>query len=126
MAEIARLPGEGCRHFDAGRCLYEEHLNPGYDAGYRCLVLEHWAEAFDEFLLRAEAFRVEQDAVSGLWARQFQRLARTTLHCDRHEFFAEAEAPACRHVSDGLCRLNLPACEGRCRHFRPAGPEEKA
>lgn len=123
MTEIAKLPGEGCRHFEGGGCLYEEHLNPGYDAGYRCRVLEHWAEAYDAFLVRAEAFRVEPEAVSELWARQFQRLARKTFRCERYEFCAGTGAPACRHVVDGLCRLNLPPCEGRCRHYRRVAAE---
>ncbi|WP_419787772.1 hypothetical protein [Pseudodesulfovibrio sp.] len=120
MAEIARLPGEGCRHFQCGRCLYEEHLNPGYDAGYRCDVLEHWADAYEAFLVRAESFRVEPDAVPELWALQFQRLARKTFRCERFEYDAEAGAPACLHVAESLCLLCLPVCEGRCRHYHGA------
>ncbi|MEF2231047.1 MAG: hypothetical protein V3571_08975 [Pseudodesulfovibrio sp.] len=124
MADIVRLPGCGCRHFEGGRCLYEEHLNPGYQAGYRCRVLVRWESAFDSFLARAENFRVDHSSASALWERQFQRTARKTFQCGDYEFQAEAEAPACRHVRGGLCRLSLPECKGRCRHFRLAMSEE--
>ena len=124
MADIKRLPGNGCRHFERERCLYEEHLNPGYDEGYRCRVLAHWESAYDDFLARAENFRLDPTAASGLWERQFERLARKTFGCGEYEFRADAEAPACRHVCHGLCCLRLPPCEGRCRHFVLADTNE--
>ncbi len=126
MADITRLPGEGCRHHENGRCLYEEHLNPGYDPGFKCRVLARWESAFDEFLARAECFGVEQQAMPDLWRRQFGRLARKTFHCDEYEYCAEAEVPACLHALGGLCRLGLPECEGRCHHFQIKEPEEQA
>lgn len=125
MADIKRLPGDGCRHNRSGRCLYEEHLNPGYDPRYRCRVLARWESAFDDFLERAELFGVEQKAVPDLWSRQFRRMARKTFRCGEYEYHAEADIPACLHVEDGLCLLGLPVCDGRCRHFRSERPDEE-
>ncbi len=53
-ARVTPLPGLGCRHYRRGRCLIEEHRNPGLAASNRCLVLERLGRAFDDFLLRAE------------------------------------------------------------------------
>jgi len=124
MADIVKLPGDGCRHFEGGRCLYEEHLNPGYQAGYKCRVLVHWESAFDSFLARADNFSVDPSTAPALWEQHFQRTARKTFKCDRYVFAAEAEAPSCRNVRGGLCRLSLPECAGRCRHFRLVVPDE--
>ncbi|QJB57853.1 hypothetical protein [Pseudodesulfovibrio sp. zrk46] len=116
MSDVKRLPGDGCRHHINKRCLYDEHLNPGYAEGFRCRVLLRWEIAFDEFLERADAFNIEQDAVPDLWGRKFERMARQAFDCEKYEF-AGGEAPACAQVYDGLCLLALPQCEGRCRHF---------
>lgn len=117
MTELKRLPGRGCRHHTAQRCLYGEHLNPGYHDEWRCRVITHWETAFDDFLARAENFGVHQDAVPDLWNRKFERMARETLRCNDFSYAAGADVPSCAHVCDGLCRLLLPECEGRCRHF---------
>lgn len=117
MADILPMPGALCRHHTLGRCLYEEHLNPGYSLKWRCRVLMRWESAFDDFLVRAELFGVDQDVAPDLWERRFERVARS-FDCDEYILCREAESPACAHVCDGLCRLALPACEGRCRHFQ--------
>lgn len=117
MADVKRLPGQGCRHYAGGRCLYQEHLNPGYSVDFRCRVLLRWEDAFDDFLLRAEAMNVAQDAVPDLWGRKFERLARQAFDCSEYVYSPDCNAPACIHVHDGLCRPALPVCEGRCRHY---------
>lgn len=117
MVQVNRLPGQGCRHHIAGRCLYEEHLNPGYAAEYRCSVLVRWETAFDNFLERAESFNVAQDAVPDVWGRQFERMAREAFDCELYSYAPDVGAPACAHNHDGLCRHALPVCEGRCRHY---------
>ena len=126
MADVKRLPGDGCRHHENGRCLYEEHLNPGYDSRLRCTVLSRWESAFDDFLVRAELFGVEQNAVPDLWDLQFRRVARKAFQCEEYEYHAHGDAPACIHAFGGLCRLRLPRCEGRCRHYRMEEFEEQA
>ena len=117
MADVKRLPGDGCRHHTVERCLYQEHLNPGYTTGWKCRVLLRWETAFDEFLERAESFNLSQHAVPDLWERKFERLAREAFDCEEYVYCAGADAPSCVHAHDGLCRLVLPPCEGRCRHF---------
>ncbi len=117
MGNITRLPGLGCQHFTNGRCLYEERLNPGYAYDWRCRVLSRWESAFDDFLERADAFGIEQSAVPDLWKRQFERMARNAFDCEQYSYCHGAEAPACLHVMDELCRLSLPECGGRCRRY---------
>lgn len=117
MADVKRLPANGCRHHINQRCLYQEHLNPGYTTSWRCRVLMRWETTFDEFLERAEAFDVAQDAVPDLWGRKFERMARQAFDCEKYVFLQGGDVPACAHVLDGLCHLTLPVCEGRCRHF---------
>ncbi|MGL1862563.1 MAG: hypothetical protein OCC46_08585 [Pseudodesulfovibrio sp.] len=117
MADVTRLPGHGCNHHDSKRCLYQENLNPGYATSWRCRVLLHWEDAFDEFLARAESFGLSQHAVPGLWERKFERMARETFNCADYVFFNGADVPGCGHARDGLCHIALPDCEGRCRHY---------
>jgi len=124
MADVKRLPGNGCRHHTIQHCLYQEHLNPGYATKWRCRVLLRWETAFDEFLERAESLNVAQDAVPDLWGRKFERLARQAFDCEEYVFCQSGEAPACMHALDGLCRVALPACEGRCRHYELENDED--
>lgn len=124
MAEVTRLPGQGCRHHTSGRCLYQEHLNPGYSTSSRCRVLLRWEVAFDDFLERTEQFGVSQQAVPDLWERKFNRMAREAFQCDRYVHCEEADIPACFHAHDDLCRQELPECEGRCRHYTVHSSEE--
>jgi hypothetical protein len=117
MAEILPMPGDACRHHTRGRCLYEEHLNPGYCSLWQCRAFAHWESAFDDFLARAELFGLEQERVASLWERRFARIAHA-FDCDRYSACTGADTPVCIHARDGLCRLALPVCEGRCRHYR--------
>lgn len=118
MDSVSRLPGQGCQHHAGGRCFYEERLNPGYTQGWRCRVLLRWESAFDEFLARAETFGVEQEAVPDLWERQFERMARDVFKCEQYSYCNGSQAPACIHDADGVCKMELPRCEGRCRHYK--------
>lgn len=124
MADVERMSGEKCSYHTSGFCLYEEYLNPGFEACWRCRVLANWESAFDEFLARAEKFGVTQDVAPELWARQFERLAREAFACERYEYGQTTEMPGCRHILDGICRILLPSCEGRCRHFKIYQPED--
>lgn len=125
MSNIDRLPGDGCFHHTAGKCLYEEHLNPGYAEEWRCSVLAHWEDEYDAFLSRVDKFEVSQDAVPDLWNRKFERMARDTFKCSRYAYAEGADVPACVHNVDGICRLCLPGCEGRCRHYSLEINEDK-
>lgn len=117
MAEVKRMPAQSCRHHIKGRCLYEELLNPGYEQQWRCVVMLRWEEVFDEFLHRAEAFGVDHERVGKLWEIRFKRLAGDTPDCERFQSDPTNDPPCCMHHYEALCLLDLPLCEGRCRHF---------
>ncbi len=123
MNDLKRLPGTGCKHHLHSCCLYQEHLNPGYMAEWRCRVLFKWEKAFDDFLERAEVFNVSQDAVAGLWLKTFERMAREKFECSEYEYSSGTELPSCRYAHNNLCLCRLPSCEGRCRHFKILGED---
>ncbi len=120
-AKVIRLPGSGCRHYSRGRCLYEEHLNPGFHQEYRCLVLDGWEAEFEEFVDRVEAFGLGQSQAAGLWSRRFKALVDGGRDCPDYR---PLEGPGgdplgCVRFETGLCRLRLPRCEGLCPRFEP-------
>lgn len=117
-AHIRRLPGNECRHFASGRCLFEEQRNPGYHRNWRCRVLVQWEASYDDFLLRAEAFRLEEAAVAGLWERRVERLVAAAPDCPDFRR-GGGTATGCAHGVAELCLLRLPQCPGRCGHFAP-------
>lgn len=128
-ARIRRLPGTDCRYHVQGRCLYQERLNPGYNQAWRCRVVQGWEASYDDFLLRAEAFRLEAATAAGLWESQVERMVRRGPRCPDYDPGGEG-VTGCTHALDELCLLAVPACRGRCRHFEPpceprpaAGPD---
>ncbi|MGE4554076.1 MAG: hypothetical protein AB7D57_13270 [Desulfovibrionaceae bacterium] len=125
MNNVLRLPGIACRHHHRGRCLYEERLNPGYHAGFRCVVLESWEAAFEAFVDRAEAFGLDQSDAAGIWRRRMDGLMAGARDCGDYLASDVDDGPGCVHFLGGLCVLRLPACEGLCPRFEPdPGPEE--
>lgn len=122
---LRRLPGDGCRHFLAERCLYEEHLNPGYHDQWQCRLQNAWEKAFDEFLERAECFRLEEGDIPILWRSRFESLVRSQGGCEQYSYAPRLQLPNCRHVHEHLCVLLLPPCEGRCRHYQPCAASQE-
>lgn len=116
---LVRLPGVSCRHYERGRCLYEEALNPGYHRRWRCAVLLGWEAAYDEFLERADRFGIRESELAGLMRRRFERLTEGGVECRDYQPGADASLPECRLLVDELCLLALPECGGVCRHFVP-------
>jgi len=115
---LVRLPAVGCVHFHAGRCLYEERLNPGLHTAWRCTVLARWETVYDEFLDRAENFGLSEAELGLLWSRRFERLAEESVPCpDVREGDSES-MPECLHLLEELCLLRLPECAGPCERFR--------
>ncbi|KAB1441180.1 hypothetical protein [Pseudodesulfovibrio senegalensis] len=119
MSDVRRLPAGNCWYHRCGRCLYEERLNPGYRQSWRCVVLEDWERLFDDFLVRAEAFSLDQQAAGEMWARRFERIVRDRFDCTHYEHTVDVELPGCVYQYDNLCLLRLPRCQGRCRHYKP-------
>lgn len=123
-AKVIRLPGSGCRHHVRGRCLYEEHLNPGFHEGFRCLVLDGWETEFEDFVDRVEAFGLGQGQAAGLWSRRFAALVAGGRDCPDYRppsvtSGAEGDLLGCAHFEAGLCLLRLPVCDGVCSRFEP-------
>ncbi|MBU1001492.1 MAG: hypothetical protein KKE73_03105 [Proteobacteria bacterium] len=118
MADNVRLfPACACGHYQLGRCLYEERLNPGFRDRWRCRVLTKWEKAYDDFLLRAEAFHLELANAVELWEARLERLLVQARQCPDYAGGAEESATGCLNEIEGLCLRLLPECQGRCRHY---------
>ena len=115
--KVIRLPGSGCRHHTRGRCLCEEHLNPGFHAGYRCLVLDGWEAEFEEFVDRVEAFGLGQGQAAGLWSKRFAALVRGGRDCEDFQPLPDGDPLGCVRFESGLCLLRLPRCDGLCPRY---------
>jgi len=114
---VTSLPGCGCRHYQSGRCLYEEHLNPGLCEKYRCAVLTRLGRVFDEFLLRAENMGLSEEQAGRLWQARFPATLAKEGNCQDYLPSDTTSFPDCQNASGELCLLALPACPGRCFRF---------
>jgi hypothetical protein len=121
MSNVRPMPGDACRFFRQGRCLYEERLNPGYHLSWRCLVLTRWEGEYDDFLQRAEAFRLDDAPAARLWEKRFEGLLREGINCPRFVSGGVGEVLGCSLLFGDVCLAALPACEGVCRRFLPRG-----
>ncbi|MEL7638284.1 MAG: hypothetical protein AAGU21_01450 [Solidesulfovibrio sp.] len=116
-ARLLRLPGHGCRYFHTGRCLYEEHRNPGLHEGFRCSVLLRLGRIFDDFTLRAEQLGLSEEEAGRVWQARFPAtLAREGYCRDRPAGDTRAFLD-CDKAAGDLCLLALPACDGVCPRF---------
>jgi len=115
-ARVIRLPAGECAHFVRGRCWYEERVNPGYEASYRCQVLERLENAYDAFLTRADAFALDDKLAVDLWNEQCRSLCEE-LGCRDREPGDRSMYPDCALFLDGVCLKRLPECLGRCPRY---------
>ncbi len=116
-ASMTRLPGEGCRHFLWGRCLYEEHCNPGLSQRTRCAVLTRLVRLFDDFLARAENLSLTEEQAARLWEARFPALVAKEGNCQDYLPGDTNSFPDCANAAGDLCLLALPVCPGRCARF---------
>jgi hypothetical protein len=116
---LSFLPGDKCLHFARGRCLYEERLNPGYHAGWRCRIIRRLEDEYDHFLRQMESFQMDEEEAFGIWDKRLTRLLESDALCADFAANGERELPGCSHVHGDVCMLALPACGGTCRLFRP-------
>ena len=114
---VARLPGEGCPHCRAGRCLYEEHLNPGLCLANRCAVLNRLCRAFDDFVLRADNLGLTDEQAEALWQARFPATLAKEGNCQDYLPDDTTSFPDCVHAAGDLCLLALPLCPGRCPRY---------
>jgi len=118
-AKIIRFPGAGCAHYLAGRCLYEEHLNPGLDKGLRCERLNKLEEAYDDFLRQADAFELDEDAARKIWEDRFSRLTGQQSDCQDYLPGDNENFLGCVFAQGDLCMKAFPLCAGQCERFIP-------
>jgi hypothetical protein len=123
-SSLRRLPGADCRFHHAGRCLYEEWLNPGLHDGYRCMAVKAWMREHDEFLRRAEAFHLDEPTAAAMWRRKMERLADLERTCPQFRPAGDVHPLECGWRMEDLCLAALPSCQGKCSHFKPM--EDKA
>ena len=114
--DITPLPGRGCIYYVRGRCLHKMRDNPIFHDEWRCIVIEEWESAFDEYLAQVECFNIDQDTAMNIWARRFSRLMGRP-NCSQYK---EEDDPVvgCSRLHFDLCLAKTPHCPGRCRHYR--------
>ena len=116
-ARLTRLPGRGCPHCLAGRCLYEEHLNPGLREANRCAVLNRLCRAFDDFVLRADNLGLTDEQAEALWQARFPATLAKEGNCQDYLPDDTTSFPDCVHAAGELCLLVFPPCPGRCPRY---------
>ena len=116
-AQVRRLPGQGCPHCRAGRCLYEEHLNPGLHENHRCAVLNRLCQAFDDFALRADVMGLPDEQAQALWEARFPATLAKEGNCQDYLPGDTTSFPDCAHAVGDLCLLAFPLCPGRCPRY---------
>lgn len=99
--------------------MYEEWLNPGLNPHHQCEPIKIWMREHDTFLLRAEAFGLDEKTTSVLWRKKLGRLLQLERQCAHFAPTGCAGPPECARQLDGLCLAALPKCEGKCRYFKP-------
>jgi hypothetical protein len=110
------MSGHDCAFYVSGRCLYEEHVNPGWDEKQGCKVLYEWEQAFDDFIDRADAFSLADEEALGIWEKSSACFPSAKSACPDFKA-ASAEPAACVHRLGRLCLPAMPPCEGRCSKF---------
>lgn len=136
-AKVTRLPGLYCRFRLAGRCAYDEMLNPGLHDAWRCPEEQRLLRYYDGFVDRVDAFDLTPEEVADIWARRMRRFppigtlctgymphdAPPALEDDDVDDTAEDDDIEdimidCVRFRDGICLLLLPACEGMCERYQ--------
>jgi hypothetical protein len=125
VTPLLRLPGDGCRYFVRGRCLYEECVNPGLRPEFSCAVLTLLEERFDAFVIRGERFGLTCEEAGRIWERRWAGPLSADWDCaDFLPQPEDADEAGCGNLLDGICLPRLPVCPGRCRRY--AGPVKES
>jgi len=120
MSHELSSPNDDCLFLWRGRCLYEEHLNPGYHTAWQCAELLHWQEEYDVFLCRAEMQELSAEEASAVWKKQFEEILSNPYTCPRFSYKSGEEPPECSFRLRQLCLLGVPACtkSGTCPNYK--------
>jgi hypothetical protein len=123
MSQVLHMPGEGCRFWAAGRCLYEETMNPGLRKDFFCTVLSALEGSFDEFVVRGEILGLSSKEAGRIWEQRMAHALNMDWDCASFSALQDdAGEILCLHFMEGVCVLRLPRCAGRCRRYEL--PEE--
>jgi hypothetical protein len=113
------MPGEGCRFWAAGRCLYEESVNPGLRREFACVVLAALEDRFDDFLTRSEILGLSGEQAGQIWERRMAQALNIGWDCANFTALQDDAGEAlCLHFMEGVCLLRMPRCPGRCRRYK--------
>ncbi len=116
---VIRFPGAGCAHFENGRCLYEERLNPGLDKALRCVILNRLERAYDDFLRQADIFELGEGEALRIWEDRFSRLVGQQSDCQDYLPGDNENFLGCVFALGDLCLKAFPPCGGQCPRFAP-------
>ena len=117
-ASVLRLPGEGCRFWAAGRCLYEESINPGLRREFACTVLTTLEGRFDEFVVRGEILGLSCEQAGRIWEQRMAQALNIGWDCANFTPLRDDGGEVmCLHFIEGVCLLRMPCCPGRCRRY---------
>lgn len=118
MTSVLRLPGDDCRFWAQGRCLYEESVNPGLRREFACCVLVALEGSFDEFVVRGEILGLSGEQAGRIWEQRMARALNIGWDCANFTPLPGDDGDVmCRHFMEGVCLLNMPCCPGRCRRY---------
>lgn len=123
MGKIKFLPGYNCAYYSFGHCLYEEHLNPGYQDKWQCRVLAILENDYDSLMHQAEKFDLSFHQFESIWEKRFRRHGSWEDLC-RSYIPGDIEDDRCIYLCGNACILMTPDCPGVCRVFKPQGEKD--
>lgn len=106
-----------------GFCLWDEMHNPGHAEHRLCIRLTALSGEWDDFLDRAEAFRLTEQEASRIWERRKHPALTEPGVCpvpavaDGGEH-AGAPLLDCPYLFHTACLLVMPDCPGVCGKYR--------
>lgn len=122
---VLQLPGDGCRFWVRGRCLYAEFVNPGLEVSVHCAVLGALDGQFDNFLDRCERLGLKEETMGEIWKRRCAAFFDGPWPCVRYLPHSDPQyGQQCQFFLESLCLLCFPLCPGRCRRFIPRASHE--
>ncbi len=113
--QVTPMPGTGCLYYIQGQCIHKMKQNPTFHDEWRCLIVEQWEQAFDEYLAQVDRFDIDQDTAMKIWSRRFSKLVGRPKCPD----FVPGDDPVvgCAKLHFDLCVTKIPSCPGRCKHY---------
>ena len=129
-ASVIRFPGGGCLHYVQGRCLRSETINPGFQKDFLCRELTRLEGQYDDLLRRVDAFDLPESQSLELMQNRLERLRAQNTCPDKvsappgeTSHTGEGDALDCIHARGHVCLLQLPLCDGVCRHYASDRPD---